>query len=107
MAIEASNIAVWELDVVSGRVTVQDRPVAAAGFREQNMTYGDFVRTFHPDDRYLLPTIRALRSHARTELDLELRCGAAYGLVKWVHVKGRAVVGDDGVVVRVSAPAWT
>ena len=102
MAIEASNIAVWELDVVSGRVTVQDRPVAAAGFREQNMTYGDFVRTFHPDDRYLLPTIRALRSHARTELDLELRCGAAYGLVKWVHVKGRAVVGDDGVVVRVS-----
>jgi len=30
MAIEASNIAVWELDVVSGRVTVQDRPPGAA-----------------------------------------------------------------------------
>ena len=27
MAIEASNIAVWELDVVSGRVAVQDRAV--------------------------------------------------------------------------------
>jgi diguanylate cyclase (GGDEF)-like protein/PAS domain S-box-containing protein len=102
VAIEASNIAVWELDVVSGRVTVQDRPAGAAGFREQNMTYGDFVRTFHPDDRHLLPTIRALRSQARTELDLELRCGAAYGPVNWVHVKGRAVVGDDGAVVRVS-----
>jgi len=43
-----SNIAVWELDVVSGRVTVQDRPPGAGAFREQNMTYGDFVRTFHP-----------------------------------------------------------
>jgi diguanylate cyclase (GGDEF)-like protein/PAS domain S-box-containing protein len=102
MAIEASNIAVWELDVVSGRVTVQDRLAGAAGFREQNMTYGDFVRTFHPDDRHLLPTIRALRSQACTELDVELRCGAAYGPVNWVHLKGRAVVGDDGSVVRVS-----
>ncbi len=102
MAIEASNIAVWELDVVSGRVTVQDRPPGTAAFREQSMTYGDFVRTFHPDDRHLLPTIRALRSRARTELDAELRSGLLYGPVKWVHVRGRAVVGEDGAVVRVS-----
>ena len=88
--------------MVSGRVTVQDRPPGAAAFREQSMTYGDFVRTFHPDDRHLLPTIRALRSQARTELDAELRAGVLYGPVKWVHVKGGAVVGDDGSVVRVS-----
>ena len=102
MAIEASNIAVWELDVISGRVTVQDRPAGAASFREQNMTYGDFVRTFHPDDRHLLPPIRVLRSQAGTELDLELRSGVAFGPVNWVHLKGRAIVGDDGRVVRVA-----
>ncbi len=102
MAIEASNIAVWELDVVSGRVAVQDRPLGAAAFREQNMTYGDFVRTFHPDDRHLLPTIRAVRSAARTELDLELRCGTGLGPVRWVHLRGRATVGDDGAVLRVA-----
>jgi diguanylate cyclase (GGDEF)-like protein/PAS domain S-box-containing protein len=102
MAIEASNIAVWEVDVVSGRVTVQDRPAGALTFREQNMTYGDFVRTFHPDDRHLLPHIRAFRSQARTELDVELRCGVAYGPVNWVHLKGRTIVGDDGGAVRVA-----
>jgi diguanylate cyclase (GGDEF)-like protein/PAS domain S-box-containing protein len=102
MAIEASNIAVWELDVVSGRVTVQDRPPSAAAFREQSMTYGDFVRTFHPDDRHLLPNIRALRSQARTELDLELRCGTGLSPVRWVHLRGRAIVGDDSTVLRVA-----
>ena len=102
MAIEASNIAVWELDVVSGRVTVQDRPPGAAAFRQQSMTYGDFVRAFHPDDRHLLPNIRALRSHARTELDLELRCGAGVSPIRWVHLRGRAIVGDDSTVLRVA-----
>ncbi len=102
MAIEASNIAVWELDVVSGRVTVQDRPPGAGAFREQNMTYGDFVRTFHPDDRHLLPNIRTLRSHARTELDLELRCGTGLAPVRWVHLRGRAIVGGDSTVLRVA-----
>ena len=102
MAIEASGISVWELDVLSGRITVQERVPGAIGFREQNMTYGDFVRAFHPDDRGLLPTIKALRSHACRELDLELRAGPAFGAVRWVHLKGRAASGEDGVVVRVA-----
>ena len=63
MAIEASGMSVWELDVVSGLLTVQARSPGEAEFHEQNMTYGHFVRTFYPDDRGLLPTIRAIRSH--------------------------------------------
>jgi diguanylate cyclase (GGDEF)-like protein/PAS domain S-box-containing protein len=101
MAIEGSGIAVWELDASSGRVTVEDRPAGAASFRQQSMTYGDFVRSFHPDDRQFLPNIRTVRSQARTDLDVELRCGAAFGPVRWVHLKGRSVTGPDGRVVRV------
>ena len=33
LAIEASNMAVWELDVISGRVTIQDRVAGASAFR--------------------------------------------------------------------------
>lgn len=112
LAIEASGLAVWELDLVSGRVTVQEHgPRRAAGgqsdalpggAREHSMTYGDFVRGFHPEDRAMLPTIRALRSQASREIDLELRVGPAFGPVRWVHVRGRAVYGDDGTVVRVA-----
>ena len=102
MAIEASGISVWELDVPSGRVTVQERTPGESEFREQSMTYGDFVRGFHPDDRGLLPTIRSLRSHACQELDLELRAVPARGTVRWVHLKGRVVRGEDGFVVRLA-----
>jgi diguanylate cyclase (GGDEF)-like protein/PAS domain S-box-containing protein len=102
MAIEASKMAVWELDVVSGRVAVQDRSPGAVAFREQNMTYGDFVRLFHPDDRSLLPHMRAFRSGSCTELDLELRAGPLFGPVKWVHLKGRAVLDQEGTVVGVA-----
>ena len=102
MAIEASGISVWELDVPSGRVTVQERTSGESEFREQSMTYGDFVRGFHPDDRGLLPTIRSLRSHACQELDLELRAVPARGTVRWVHLKGRVVRGEDGFVVRLA-----
>ncbi len=100
MAIEASGMSVWELDVVSGFLTVQARSPGEAEFHEQNMTYGHFVRTFYPDDRGLLPTIRAIRSHGCGELDVELRAGTALGAVRWVHLKGRAVSDDEGRVVR-------
>lgn len=102
VAIEASGISVWELDVLSGRMTVQERSAGTAGFTEQSMTYGDFVRRFHPDDRHSLPTIRALRSHACDEIDAELRWGGPFGPLRWVHVKGRTVSGEDGFVVRVA-----
>jgi diguanylate cyclase (GGDEF)-like protein/PAS domain S-box-containing protein len=99
MAIEASGISVWELDIPSGRVTAQERMPGGCEFREQSMTYGDFVRTFHPDDRGHLPTIRALRSQSCGELDVELRAGPAEGPVRWVHLKGRTVCDEDGFVV--------
>jgi diguanylate cyclase (GGDEF)-like protein/PAS domain S-box-containing protein len=132
LAIEASGIAVWELEVPSGRITVQEQTpwarAAGAGTprpgseastafmgtstagaadrppapREQNMTYGDFVRSFHPDDRALLPTIKLLRSGSAPDLDLELRMGGPFGPVRWVHLKGRAVRQEDGRVVRVA-----
>jgi diguanylate cyclase (GGDEF)-like protein/PAS domain S-box-containing protein len=102
MAIEASGISVWELDVHSGRMTVQERRPGAAEFQEQSMTYGDFVRGFYPDDRGLLPTIRAFRSRACLEVDLELRSGLPPLPVRWVHVRGRATLADDGSVVRVA-----
>jgi two-component system cell cycle sensor histidine kinase PleC len=35
-------------------------------------------------------------------MDAELRSGLLYGPVKWVHLRGRAVVADDGSVVGVS-----
>ena len=100
MAIEASGIAVWELDLVSGRLTLQHRAPGQTEFREQSMTYGDFVRSFHLDDRGLLPTIKALRLHACSELDVELRTGSALGPTGWVHLRGRAVQGDDGTALR-------
>lgn len=102
MAIEASGISVWELDVVSGCLTLQQRAPGEAEFHEQTMTYGDFVRSFYPDDRGLLPTIRLLRSGVCRELDLELRAGAAFGPVRWVHLKGRAVSDDEDTVIRVA-----
>lgn len=102
VAIEASGISVWELDVVSGRMTVQQRSSGATEFTEQSMTYGDFVRRMHPDDRHLLPTIRSLRSHVCDHIDVDLRSGGPFGPVCWVHIKGRAVCSEDGFVVRVA-----
>ncbi|HTV12373.1 MAG TPA: EAL domain-containing protein [Acidimicrobiales bacterium] len=98
MALEASGICVWELDTLSGRVTLQERSPGAPTFREQNMTYGDFVRRFHSEDRRLLPTIKEFRSQVKRHLDLELR--TAPEPVRWVHLKGRALAGEDGFVVR-------
>ncbi len=102
MAIEASGLSVWELDVGSGCMTVQERSPGSAQFHEQSMTYGDFVRGFHPDDRVKLPGIRSLRSGSHQEIDVELRTLKAGGGLRWVHVKGRTVCGEDGYVVRVA-----
>jgi diguanylate cyclase (GGDEF)-like protein/PAS domain S-box-containing protein len=108
IAIEASGIAIWELDMTSGLVTVEDRAGAASvrpsrqgrDFGHGSMTYATFTRKFHIDDRRYFPPLRELRSQPSLELDADLRVGATTGPLRWVHVKGKAFPSDDGRVAR-------
>ena len=109
MAIEASNIDIWELDMASGLVMVEERARAASGGRPRqggdfgpgSMTYATFARKFHAEDRGYLPSLKELRAQPRLELDADLRLGGTPGPLRWVHLKGRAFPSEGGGVARV------
>jgi diguanylate cyclase (GGDEF)-like protein/PAS domain S-box-containing protein len=109
LALEASGVALWDNDIVSGRVYCnenwarlrQDEP------RETVMSVSEMVRLAHPDDRRTLnemarDTIRGYRAN----YEAEHRVRAKNGEWKWVLSRGKVVERSaEGHALRVIGTA--
>jgi diguanylate cyclase (GGDEF)-like protein/PAS domain S-box-containing protein len=106
MAVEASGIAIWELDVASGLVTLSERepgpsPPAGSRVARHRMTYAGFVRRLHPEDRRHMPSIKDIRCKPNFDLDRDVRLQEVSDEPCWVHLKGRTLPVGNGSVPRV------
>ncbi|MGC8626548.1 MAG: sensor domain-containing protein [Acidimicrobiales bacterium] len=106
MAVEASGIAIWELDLASGLVTVDEREpgpsLSSAGrVGHQRMTYAAFVRRLHPEDRRHMPSIKDVRCEPNFDIDRDVRLHEVPDGPRWVHLKGRALPTGNGGLPRV------
>lgn len=101
MAVDVAQIAAWELDVQSGRMTWSTDPEALFGFPKG--AFGDdmrMVHTLHRDDK----------ERVQRAIDAAVRSGATYeceyralrpdGSVVWITERGRAVPSEGGRVDR-------
>jgi PAS domain S-box-containing protein len=95
-AMEAGNIAWWEMDCTTGDVTFSERKARMLGYQpEQFSHYSDFTRLLHPDDYE--PTMQAMRDHlsgAKGKYDAEYRIRTSNGEYRWFHDIG-GVSGSD------------
>ncbi|MGH6692388.1 MAG: GAF domain-containing protein, partial [Gammaproteobacteria bacterium] len=99
LALEASGVALWDNDVVSGRVylsehwakLLHDEP------RETVTTVPDLVQLAHPDDRRMLQELASdtIRGR-RASYDAEYRVKAKNGEWKWILSRGKVVERDAG-----------
>jgi PAS domain S-box-containing protein len=98
-AMEASDIAWWEMNVSEGRVQFHDRKAKMLGYDPDTFDhYEDFTDLLHPDDYDR--TINAMESHleGKAEMyDVEYRIEANDGSYHWFHdVGGITERNDDG-----------
>jgi serine phosphatase RsbU (regulator of sigma subunit)/PAS domain-containing protein len=108
LAIESAGIGTFDLDVVTGRLTWDDRLIAMFGYGatafEQNIEA--FNARVHPDD---LPRVSdALQACIDScgQFESEYRIVRLDGETRWLHARGRAVADADGRTVRFLGAAY-
>jgi PAS domain S-box-containing protein len=102
LAIDAAGIGTFDWDLVTGRLTWDDRLIAMFGYDTASFdhTIGAFSARLHPED--LVRVSEALQRSIDTcgEYDAEYRIVLPDGETRWVHARGRTLAGPDGSAVR-------
>jgi PAS domain S-box-containing protein len=105
LVMEGADVGIWDLDLASGRLVVNDRWAEMLGRRLIDLEpagYATWTSLVHPDD---LPRAEeALHRHLRGESSvyvMEIRMRHADGRWIWIETKGRVVArGPDGAAGR-------
>lgn len=102
LAQESAGIAIWDRDAATDRVTI------APGFIRRYLldpaamvSYEDWGRNIHPDDRGRVESERQRALAAGEPLDLDFRIVIPSGEIRWLQLKGRGMRDERGVLVRV------
>jgi serine phosphatase RsbU (regulator of sigma subunit)/PAS domain-containing protein len=108
LAIDAAGIGTFDWDLVSGRLSWDDRLSTMFGYEPGSFdeTIEAFSARLHPDD--VLRVNETLQQSIRTcgEYDAEYRVVLPDGGTRWVHARGRTLAGPDGSAVRVLGAAY-
>jgi diguanylate cyclase (GGDEF)-like protein/PAS domain S-box-containing protein len=105
LALEASGVALWDNDVTSGHVYLNEHWAKLLDYepRETVTTVPDLTQLAHPDDRQMLQELASDTIHGRrTSYDAEHRVMAKGGGWKWILSRGKVVErAADGRALRV------
>jgi PAS domain S-box-containing protein len=96
LAMQVANMAWWEMDIQTGKVTFDKRKVEMLGYApDKFLTYHDFMALVHPDDYE--NTMNAMRKHLVGRIDkyeVDYRIKASTGEYLWFHDIGSIVKRD-------------
>ncbi|MFP4062074.1 MAG: EAL domain-containing protein [Halochromatium sp.] len=104
LTLQATNDGLWDLDVVTERMIVNDRYGAMLGYApgELDLRLQALIALVHPEDRPRVQTqlARHLDENAPYALDIRMRCKD--GGWRWLHSRGQVVARDaEGRPLRV------
>ncbi len=105
VALAASNLSLWELDLTSGRLHLDEhwhRIVGSEPGKRAVSLFG-LARAIHPEDRRRIPraALDAVKSTEPAGFREEFRVRAADGGWHWITCRGKVVErGDDGKALR-------
>ena len=102
MAIDAAGIGTFDWDLVTGRLTWDDRLIAMFGYDVATFdeSMDAFMARLHPDDRARVADVLKACIDSCGEYDAEYRVVRPDGETRWVQARGRALPGEDGTAVR-------
>jgi PAS domain S-box-containing protein len=94
---ELAHIGSWEWSIADNRVNWSDELFRIYGFDPgSNVTYGSYLDHVHPDDRELVRGAVARALDDAAPFSFEHRIVRPDGSVRWVHGRGRVIVGAAG-----------
>jgi len=97
LAMQASNMAWWEMDMTNGNVVFEKRKAEMLGYSPDNFKhYNDFTALVHPDD--FEDTMNAMRAHIegrKEKYETEYRILTKSEGYKWFYDTGSIVKRDE------------
>jgi PAS domain S-box-containing protein len=109
LAVDAAEIAFWDLNVLDGSLIWQPRLRTMFGITtDEALSLDDFYAGVHPDDRAAVERAfaAACDPQRRDFYNIEYRTvGRDDGQVRWVAAKGRGLFDADGRCVRANGTA--
>ncbi|KGM13487.1 SpoIIE family protein phosphatase [Cellulomonas bogoriensis] len=108
VAMEAAGIGVFDWDLVSGRLTWDDRLQRIFGYRpgEFDETIEAFNARLHPEDATRVAGLLAEALDTCGSYAAEYRVLHPDGGLRWVRAHGRALAGPQGGAVRLVGAAY-
>ena len=107
LAIDAAGIGTFDWDLVTGRLTWDDRLITMFGY--DVATFDQSIEAFnarlHPDDLRRVTEVLQRSIDTCGEYDCEYRVVRPDGETRWVHARGRTLAGPDGSAVRLLGAA--
>jgi PAS domain S-box-containing protein len=97
MAMEAAEIAAWEWDLPSGRMTWSTEPETLFGFPAGS--FGEDRRVLssvHPEDRERVQAAVEAATSAGSAYECEYRIIRPDGVIVWISERGRVITSEDG-----------
>ena len=108
LAIDAAGIGTFDLDLVTGRLTWDDRLLTMFGYEPATFeqTIDAFNERLHPDDLPRVTDAMQACIAFRGDFEAEYRIIRPDGETRWVHARGRATASADGTPVRFLGAAY-
>lgn len=96
-AIQAANMAWWEMDITTGNVTFEKKKAEMMGYLPQEFThYQDFMKLVHPDDfEHTMNSMRAHLDGTADRYETEYRILTKSEGYKWFFDSGTIVKRDE------------
>ncbi|MGI8686587.1 MAG: putative bifunctional diguanylate cyclase/phosphodiesterase [Acidimicrobiales bacterium] len=97
-----ARMGTWELDVHSGNLSWTAEMYRVFGVRPEDFqpTFENLLAVVHPDDRERVAHVAGSAFRSGAGFDIEHRVLHEGGDVRWVHGRGRVVMGPDGTPDR-------
>ena len=103
VAMEASSVGIWEVDLVRGVIDWDERCAAIFGMEGAVTIPMDrlFAEHVHPDDQEPARIVMEEAIAARAQYTVELRTVRPSGELRWTVSRGRVLVNSDDEPVRI------
>ena len=104
---EVARLGTWQWDGANNELWWSDELYRIFGVDPASfqLSYPAFLQLVHPDDRSLIERVVHQGVQERTSYDVEHRIIRPDGAVRVINSHGRAVVGNDGQVIRIVGAA--
>lgn len=102
-AARSAQVGVWLWDVKSGEILWSETTLEIYGVQESEFdgSFESLLGRVHPDDRNLLiQKVDHALENVEQDYRIEHRILTPGGSVRWIEGRGRVIVDDDGVPVR-------